>query len=137
LVARLAPSYAVDPQLALAVIAVESGFRVNAVSPKNAQGLMQLIPATARRFRVGDPFDPESNVRGGLAYLQWLLARFDGDVRLVAAAYNAGEGAVLRHKGVPPYPETRDYVRKIMACLDTDAVNGRALIHRNCRKSLQ
>lgn len=113
IVERLAPVYEVDPELAMAVIAVESGFRANAVSPKNAQGLMQLIPATAQRFRVADPLDPESNVRGGLAYLRQLLSMFDGDVRLVAAAYNAGEGAVLRHRGVPPYRETRDYVTRI------------------------
>jgi hypothetical protein len=137
LVLRLAPSYAVDPKLALAVIAVESGFRVHAVSPRNAQGLMQLIPATARRFRVADPFDPEANVRGGLAYLRWLLERFDGDVRLVAAAYNAGEGAVLRHGGVPPYPETRDYVRKVIECVTGEEKDARPLIHRNCRKTLQ
>lgn len=113
IVERLAPAYEVDPDLAMAVIAVESGFRANAVSPKNAQGLMQLIPATAQRFNVADPFDPESNVRGGLAYLRRLLALFNGEVRLVAAAYNAGEGAVLRHRGVPPYRETRDYVTRI------------------------
>ena len=113
IVERLAPVYEVDPDFAMAVIAVESGFRANAVSPKNAQGLMQLIPKTAQRFRVADPFDPESNVRGGLAYLRQLLALFDGNVQLVAAAYNAGEGAVLRHRGVPPYRETRDYVTRI------------------------
>jgi soluble lytic murein transglycosylase-like protein len=113
IVERLAPVYEVDPELAMAVISVESGFRANAVSPKNAQGLMQLIPETAQRFRVADPFDPESNVRGGMAYLRRLLALFNGDVQLVAAAYNAGEGAVLRHRGVPPYRETRDYVMRI------------------------
>lgn len=113
IVERLAPVYEVDPELAMAVISVESGFRADAVSSKNAQGLMQLIPATAQRFRVADPFDPESNVRGGLAYLRQLLALFDGDVRLVAAAYNAGAGAVLRHRGIPPYRETRDYVTRI------------------------
>ena len=113
IVERLAPVYEVDPDFAMAVIAVESGFRTDAVSPKNAQGLMQLIPETAQRFCVTDPFDPESNVRGGLAYLRQLLALFDGNVRLVAAAYNAGEGAVLRHRGVPPYRETRDYVTRI------------------------
>lgn len=113
LVARLAPQYDVDPALALAVIAVESGFRADAVSPKNAQGLMQLIPETVRRFAVADPFDPEANIRGGLAYLRWLLARFDGNVPLVAAAYNAGENAVLRHQGVPPYRETVAYVARL------------------------
>lgn len=115
LVDRLAPQYGVDPRLAMAVIAVESGFRPNAVSPRNAQGLMQLIPATAQRFRVRNAFDPEANVRGGLAYLRWLLMRFNGDVQLVAAAYNAGEGAVERHGGVPPYPETQVYVQRIAA----------------------
>lgn len=113
LVHQLAPRYEVDPKLALAVISVESAFNVRAVSPRNAQGLMQLIPETAQRFRVKNAFDPAENIKGGLAYLQWLLAYFKGNVPLVAAAYNAGEGAVERHRGIPPYPETRDYVRKI------------------------
>ena len=97
----------------MAVISVESGFNVRAVSPKNAQGLMQLIPETAQRFRVKNAFDPAENIKGGMAYLQWLLAFFKGDVSLVVAAYNAGERAVERYRGIPPYPETRDYVRKI------------------------
>ena len=113
LVRQLAPRYEVDPKLALAVISVESAFNVRAISPKNAQGLMQLIPETAQRFRVKNAFDPSENIKGGLAYLQWLLAFFKGNVSLVAAAYNAGERAVERYRGVPPYPETRDYVRKI------------------------
>jgi len=74
---------------------------------------MQLIPATAKRFGVRDSYDPEQNIKGGLAYLQWLMAYYEGDVRLVAAAYNAGEGAVDRYKGVPPYRETKNYVHKI------------------------
>ena len=109
----LAPSYKIDPDLAMAFIKVESNFNPRATSPKNAQGLMQLIPETAARFHVKDPYDPEDNIRGGLAYLEWLLAYFEGDVRLVAAAYNAGENAVDRYKGIPPYPETRKYVTKI------------------------
>lgn len=113
LVERLAPEYEIDPALALAIIAVESGFRRTAVSPKDARGLMQLIPSTAQRFCVLDPFDAEQNLRGGLAYLRWLLARFDGDVALAAAAYNAGEAAVAQYSGVPPYDETRAYVRRI------------------------
>lgn len=113
MVHRLAPAYGVDPGLALAVISVESGFQPKAVSPKNAQGLMQLMPETARRFRVRNTFDPEENVKGGLAYLRWLLAYFQGNVIFVAAAYNAGERAVETHKGIPPFAETRDYVRKI------------------------
>lgn len=114
-VGKVSPKYEVDPQLVLAFIAVESGFNANAVSPKNAQGLMQLIPETARRFRVKDSFNAEDNIKGGVAYLQWLLAFFKGDVPLVAAAYNAGERAVEKYRGIPPYPETRDYVRRITA----------------------
>jgi TPR repeat protein len=114
LVSRYAPEYGVDPRLALAVIQAESNFNPMARSPKNAQGLMQLIPETAARFNVKKPFDPEQNMRGGLAYLRWLLAYFQGNVPLVVAAYNAGEGAVNRFRGIPPYPETHAYVRRIM-----------------------
>ena len=101
------------PRARLAVIEAESNFNPRAVSPKNAQGLMQLIPATAVRFGVENVWDPEQNLRGGMAYLRWLLDRFDGDVRLALAGYNAGEQAVHRHGGIPPYNETQDYVRRI------------------------
>jgi soluble lytic murein transglycosylase-like protein len=113
LIGKLAPEYGVSPRLALAVIRAESNFDPTAVSPKNAQGLMQLIPETAVRFNVRKPFDPEQNIRGGLSYLRWLLAYYKGDVTLVAAAYNAGEGAVNRFAGVPPFAETRGYVQRI------------------------
>jgi soluble lytic murein transglycosylase-like protein len=113
LVAKLAPLYEVDSQLVMAIISVESGFNIHAISPKNAQGLMQLIPATARRFHVKNSFNAEDNIKGGLAYLRWLLTFFKGDVSLVAAAYNSAEGTVKRYNGIPPYPETRNYVRKI------------------------
>ena len=113
LVHQLAPEYEVDPKLALAVISVESGFNARAKSHKNARGLMQLIPETAQRFRVKNVFDPKDNIKGGLAYLQWLLAFFKGNVSLVAAAYNSGERTVEKYRGSPPYPETKDYVRKI------------------------
>jgi TPR repeat protein len=113
LVSKLAPRYEIDANLAMAFIAVESGFDVQATSPKNAQGLMQLIPATAKRFGVKDAYKAEDNIKGGLAYLQWLLAYFKGDVQLVAAAYNAGEATVVKYKGVPPYTETQMYVKKI------------------------
>jgi soluble lytic murein transglycosylase-like protein len=103
--------------LVIAVIQVESNFDPNALSPKNAQGLMQLIPETAERFGVKDVWDPEQNLRGGMAYLRWLLDYFRGDVRLALAGYNAGEGAVERHQGVPPFDETQDYVRKVTAIL--------------------
>lgn len=115
LIRRLAPEYGVSPRLAYAVAHTESNLNPHAISPKNAQGLMQLIPDTSARFNVKKPFDPEQNVRGGLAYLRWLLAYFKGDVTLVAAAYNAGEGAVNRYLGIPPYAETRNYVQRILA----------------------
>lgn len=113
LVQKLAPEYGIYPRLAMAIIRAESNFNPLAVSPKNAQGLMQLIPETAARFNVKDPFDPEQNIRGGLAYLRWLLAYYQGDTALVAAAYNAGEGTVNRYAGVPPFPETRGYIKRI------------------------
>ena len=113
LVLKLAPEYRISPLLALAIIRAESNFDPNAVSAKNAQGLMQLIPETSARFNVRKPFDPAQNVRGGLAYLRWLLAYFRGDVALVAAAYNAGEGTVDRYRGIPPFAETRAYVQRI------------------------
>jgi hypothetical protein len=115
LVKRLAVEYGVAPRLALTLARTESNLNPRAVSVKNAQGLMQLIPETAVRFNVRKPLDPEQNVRGGLAYLRWLLAYFRGDVKLVVAAYNAGEGAVNKFLGVPPYPETRAYVASILS----------------------
>ena len=105
----------VSPALALAVIAVESSGRPRAVSSAGATGLMQLIPATAERFGVTDATDPAQNIRGGVAYLEWLLDEFDGDVVLALAGYNAGEGAVRRNGGVPPFAETRDYVPRVLA----------------------
>lgn len=113
LVYKHAPRYGLDPGLVYAVIRAESNFNPQAVSVRNAQGLMQLIPETAARFAVRKPFDPEQNIRGGMAYLRWLLSYFRGQVPLALAAYNAGEGAVDRHGGIPPYAETRDYVQRI------------------------
>jgi TPR repeat protein len=109
-----AAEYRVQPQLVLAIMEVESNFNVAALSPRNAQGLMQLIPETAARFNVVRPYDPAQNIRGGVAYLRWLLAYYEGDVALVAAAYNAGEGTVNRYRGVPPYAETLAYVARIL-----------------------
>jgi len=114
LVERVAPHYGIEPRLALAVIAIESNFEPRARSPRDARGLMQLIPQTAARFNVRNPFNVTDNVRGGLAYLRWLLAYYQGKVALAAAAYNAGEAAVDRYRGVPPYPETRDYVKRVL-----------------------
>jgi TPR repeat protein len=112
---EMAPKYDLDPALVLEVVRAESNFNPRARSHKGALGLMQLIPATARRFGVKDPYDPVQNLRGGMAYLRWLQERFDGDLRLTLAGYNAGEAAVERHGGVPPYDETRAYVVKILA----------------------
>jgi len=117
---EMAPRYDLDPALVLEVVRAESNFNPRARSHKGALGLMQLIPATARRFGVKDPLDPEQNLRGGMAYLRWLLKRFDGDLSLTLAGYNAGEAAVERHGGVPPYNETRAYVGKILARYSKD-----------------
>lgn len=105
----------VSPALVLAVISVESGGRVQVVSDAGAVGLMQLIPATASRFGISDSTDPKENIKGGVAYLDWLLSEFDGDPILALAGYNAGEGAVGKHGGVPPFAETRAYVPKVLA----------------------
>ena len=120
LLAELAPKYGVQPALALAIGLTESALNPKALSPKNAMGVMQLIPETAERFNVTRPYDPEQNIRGGLAYLRWLLAYFEGEVALVAAGYNAGEGAVDRFRGVPPYRETRAYVERILRHVGQD-----------------
>jgi soluble lytic murein transglycosylase-like protein len=114
LAADVARRHGLDPALVLAVASVESGFRPKAVSPKGAQGLMQLMPATATSLGVADAFDPETNLEGGSRYLAELIALYDGDLTKALAAYNAGPGAVKRHGGVPPYQETRAYVKKVL-----------------------
>lgn len=114
LLTDLAPQYGIEPALALAIGLTESALNPQALSPRNAMGVMQLIPETAVRFNVSRPYDPEQNIRGGLAYLRWLLAYFEGDIAFVAAGYNAGEGAVDRYRGVPPYRETQAYVDRIL-----------------------
>jgi soluble lytic murein transglycosylase-like protein len=115
--------FGVDPYLIYLVIEQESRFRTRAVSPRGAQGLMQLMPGTARRFGVRRPFDPAQNVMGGTRYLKELLAMFNGRVDLALASYNAGEGAVMKYgRNVPPYRETRNYVRRISARYE--ATNG-------------
>ena len=114
LAAAAARRHGLDPDLVTAVVAVESGFRPQAVSPKGAQGLMQLMPKTASSLGVRDAFDPVQNLDGGTRHLGQLLTLYGGDVARALAAYNAGEGAVLRHGGVPPYRETRAYVKKVL-----------------------
>jgi hypothetical protein len=119
-VGRIAPRFGVEPRLALAVIAVESNFVATARSVKDARGLMQLIPETADRFNVRNVYNVDENVRGGVTYLRWLLAYYRGNVALAAAAYNAGEGAVDRWGGIPPYAETREYVKRVLSLFRSD-----------------
>lgn len=114
LVDTIATHNQIDPKLVLAIIAVESNFNVDAQSPKYAMGLMQLIPDTADRFNIKNAFDAAQNIKGGIRYLRWLLSYYRGDVALTAAAYNSGEKTVDRYKGVPPYPETKNYVKRVL-----------------------
>src|SRR5579864_104997 len=118
LVDEIAARHAVDRDLVHSVISVESNYNPLAISSKGALGLMQLVPATARRFGVADAFNPSQNVEGGVRYLKYLLDLYNGDHRLALAAYNAGEGTVERYRGVPPFRETRDYVYRVGKALD-------------------
>lgn len=112
-IAAAARQHGVEEAVVRAIIHAESAYNPNALSRVGAQGLMQLMPATARRFGVGNAFDANQNIQGGVQYLAWLLKRFNGDLTLAAAGYNAGEGAVDRYKGVPPYSETQRYVQRV------------------------
>jgi soluble lytic murein transglycosylase-like protein len=115
IILRAGGRHGIDPRFIHAVIWQESKYKPTALSHAGAQGLMQLMPATARRFGCTDPHDMTANVDAGTKYLSWLLKRFNGDVKLALAGYNAGEGAVDKYNGVPPYNETQNYVRKIVA----------------------
>lgn len=112
-IASASKDFGVEESIVRAIIHAESAFNPNALSRVGAQGLMQLMPATARRFGVGNPFDAAQNIRGGVQYLAFLLKRFNGDLSLAAAGYNAGEGAVDKYRGVPPYSETQRYVQRV------------------------
>jgi len=114
LIEQVASTHGVDTALVRAVVQAESAFKSDAVSSKGATGLMQLMPATAKRYGVDDRRDPAQNVDGGVRYLRDLLEMFGQNLALAIAAYNAGEGAVMRHRGIPPYSETQHYVRKVM-----------------------
>jgi len=112
-VEQIAAEHSLPPELIHSVIQVESNYNPFAISPKGALGMMQLIPATARRFGVSDAFNPADNIQGGARYLKYLLDLYHGDYPLALAAYNAGEDAVARYGGVPPFPETRNYVNQV------------------------
>lgn len=114
LVEALASRHGLDPAFVKAVIAAESAFDPRATSPKGAMGLMQLMPSTADKLGVRDPFDPEQNVEAGIRYLKALIGRFHGDLSMALAAYNAGPEAVRRWGGIPPYQETRRYVATVL-----------------------
>lgn len=120
LIERFAAEHDLDPRLVQSVMQAESGYDPKALSTKGAIGLMQLMPATARELAVDDPWDPEQNVRGGVAYLKRMLETFSDDLDFALAAYNAGPNAVLEHAGVPPYAETRAYVAKVRCLYDGD-----------------
>jgi len=118
LITKSAQKHGMDPALIKAVIKAESNFNHQAVSPKGARGLMQLMPATASSLQVDDSFHPEKNIDGGVRYLRYLIRLFNGDLRLALAAYNAGEKAVMRYGGIPPYRETQDYVQRVLSYLN-------------------
>jgi hypothetical protein len=137
MIARHSGTQNLDPKLVRALIQVESGYNHRAVSNKGAKGLMQLMPATAAHFKVADPFDPEENLRGGTTYLRQMLDRFAGRLELALSAYNAGPGAVEKHRGIPPYTETRNYVRRILSLYqggDVPLPAGPVVLPGNTRK---
>lgn len=117
IIESVSKKYKLDQKLIHAVIYVESAYQPDALSPKGAQGLMQLMPGTAKRYGVSDAFDPDQNISGGSQYLRDLLDRYDGDRTLALAAYNAGENAVKKYDGVPPYEETINYIEKVETAL--------------------
>lgn len=114
MISQIAHKHGVDEKLVKAVIKQESGFNTKATSHCGAKGLMQLMPSTAKTLGVNDPYNPVQNVDGGVRHLKWLLSKYNGNVILALAAYNAGSGAVDKYDGVPPYPETQNYVKSIL-----------------------
>lgn len=126
--------YGVDPRLVQAVIKVESDFDRKALSHKGAQGLMQLMPETARRYQVKDVYDPKQNIKGGVQHLSSLLGRFQGDIRLTLAAYNAGTKSVDQYGGIPPFAETKEYVRRVLQTYRRYRGNGPISVRTNAQR---
>jgi len=136
LIHELAQQHDVAPRLVHAMIRVESNFNPRAVSRTGAQGLMQLMPATAQRYQVNDPFNPRANIEGGIRYLKDLFRQFPGDIRRTLAAYNAGEGAVRRFGGIPPYPETQQYIERVLTLYSPLPAQGKIYRYRTANGSI-
>ncbi|MDW7760986.1 MAG: lytic transglycosylase domain-containing protein [Acidobacteriota bacterium] len=130
IIERVAGRHNLPSELIHAIIVAESNYNRYAVSPKGASGLMQLMPDTARHYGVKNVFDPEQNIEGGARYLKDLIQMFDADTKLVLAAYNAGQQAVIRHGGIPPYRETRDYVKRITASYTKTTIHQKSRIYK-------
>lgn len=131
IIRQASQTHGISEGLIKAVMHTESGFNINARSPVGAQGLMQLMPATARRFNVSNAYDPQQNILAGAKYLSWLMKRFKGNTDLVLAAYNAGEGNVAKYGGIPPFRETQDYVRRVSSRLNNLYSNGLGTVNNN------
>jgi hypothetical protein len=137
LIHSIATENGVDPALVKAIIRAESNFNRHAISRKGAQGLMQLMPGTAGRYAVGNAFEPAENIRGGVRYFRFLQDRFPGQLHLAVAAYNAGENAVLKHNGIPPYAETRQYVARVFGFYGQPVVLPAAATHAGAAAGAQ
>jgi soluble lytic murein transglycosylase-like protein len=129
-VRKVAKRHGIEADLIHAIIRAESNYESTAVSPKGARGLMQLMPDTARAYGVSDFFDPEQNIEGGTKYLKDLIKLYGGKTGLVLAAYNAGQEAVKKYKGIPPYPETREYIKRIQAGYKNASIRTRTVIYK-------
>ena len=135
IVQKVAGKYRLDPELVHIVIRAESNYDAFAISSAGAMGLMQLMPATALQYGVGNVFDPAQNIEGGVRYLRDLVRLYNGQTKLVLAAYNAGQEAVRRYKGIPPYPETRSYIAGIMRTYKKPTVTTRSPLYRGYDES--
>jgi soluble lytic murein transglycosylase-like protein len=136
LINEIARHHGIEPRLVRAIVKAESDFDPRAVSRAGAQGLMQLMPATAERYRVADPFNPRANISGGIRYLKDLFRRYPGDLRRVLAAYHAGERAVQQYGGIPPYPSTRRYVKRVMTFYGKPAASRKIYRYRTANGSI-